>query len=95
MSEGVDELGGPRPLLPRYLLFYAETERIRHPSAGVDATRASQRTQIFFRWDERLALDVEYVENCSFRLDVDILARPVLKVLRGSDVVAAPQYRSG
>ena len=37
-------------------------------------------------WPERFAYDIEYVDNVSFRMDVTIIFRTLLKVLKKSDV---------
>ena len=42
-------------------------------------------------WDERLALDVEYVEKCSFALDIKIILLTCLSVLQQKGVVEVPQ----
>jgi lipopolysaccharide/colanic/teichoic acid biosynthesis glycosyltransferase len=39
-------------------------------------------------WDDRLALDVEYVDLCSIRLDLAILRRTVGAVLRRDGIAA-------
>ena len=41
-------------------------------------------------WSERLALDVWYVRNRSFALDLRILASTALKTLRRENIVAVP-----
>lgn len=64
---------GPRPLLVRYLPYYAEEERIRHSvRPGITGlAQVSGRNNL--GWDARLSLDVEYVQQMSLRSDIRIL----------------------
>lgn len=85
-------LVGPRPLLVRYLPYYKPEERLRFTiRPGITGlAQIAGRNQV--PWDERLALDVEYVQKCSPWLDLQILARTVLSVVRseGVNVVNMP-----
>jgi len=83
-------LVGPRPLLPRYLPFYRESERIRHEVLpGITGwAQICGRNQV--SWDERLALDAWYVENWSFGLDLKILTKTLTVVVFGNGHVAVP-----
>ena len=83
-------LVGPRPLLPKYLPFYTERERLRH-SVRPGITGWAQihgRNQL--SWDERLEMDARYVENQSVWLDLRILGTSVWRVFSARDVVANP-----
>lgn len=91
---------GPRPLFVHYLPYYTRRELTRH-SVRPGLTGLSQvngRSSLL--WDERLALDVQYVELMSFKLDCAIFLKTIIKVLKRSDISdAAPQgplhqYRS-
>jgi sugar transferase EpsL len=77
-------LVGPRPLLMEYLEAYSAQERRRHDMRpGVTGWAAvNGRNSLPFR--ERIRLDVWYVDHWSLRLDLRILARTVLQVLRRS-----------
>jgi lipopolysaccharide/colanic/teichoic acid biosynthesis glycosyltransferase len=77
-------LVGPRPLLNSYLPFYTSAERIRFVvRPGVTGlAQVSGRNEL--AWDDRLALDVQYVSRCSFRLDSLILWRTLHNVIRGT-----------
>ncbi|MFS0703557.1 GNAT family N-acetyltransferase [Cellulomonas sp. 179-A 9B4 NHS] len=79
-------LVGPRPLLPRYISHYtAEESRRHHVRPGLTGlAQVSGRNGL--GWDERLALDVRYVETASVRGDLLILARTVREAVRGSGV---------
>lgn len=80
---------GPRPLLPEYLPYYTERERLRHTvRPGLTGlAQASGRNAV--DWDRRLALDAEYVEQLSFAMDVRVLAMTVRLVLGHTETVAA------
>lgn len=75
-------LVGPRPLLVHYLSRYTPEQARRHEvRPGVTGlAQVSGRNAV--PWEDRLALDVWYVENRSLRLDLVILARSVVSVLR-------------
>lgn len=77
---------GPRPLLVKYLPYYTEIERKRHlVRPGLSGlAQISGRNNL--DWDTRLGYDVHYVENISFLLDLKILYKTAMKVLRREDV---------
>jgi lipopolysaccharide/colanic/teichoic acid biosynthesis glycosyltransferase len=79
-------LVGPRPLLVEYLSYYNETQRKRHlVKPGITGlAQVSGRNSI--KWEDKFMLDVYYVENLSFLLDLKILFRTFIKVINGSDV---------
>lgn len=81
-------LVGPRPLLMAYLDRYTPEQARRHEvRPGVTGlAQISGRNAV--TWDERLALDVRYVEERSLRLDLSILLGTVATVLRRSEVNA-------
>jgi len=73
---------GPRPLLVEYLPRYNETQARRHEVRPGITGLAQIRGRNCLSWDERFALDVEYVDTHSILLDLRILAETVLPVLR-------------
>jgi lipopolysaccharide/colanic/teichoic acid biosynthesis glycosyltransferase len=81
-------LVGPRPLLMAYLDRYTPEQARRHEvRPGVTGlAQISGRNAV--TWDARLALDVQYVERRSLRLDLSILVGTVSTVLRRSGVDA-------
>lgn len=83
-------LVGPRPLLMRYLPYYTIRERTRHAVRPGLTGWAQIHGRNLVGWDERLALDVWYVEHRSMRLDLLILLRTASMVLLGRGVVEAP-----
>lgn len=79
-------LVGPRPLPIRYLPRYRETELRRHHVRPGLTGWAQINGRNALEWDDRLALDVWYVDHRSFTLDMRILARTVGVVVGGSGV---------
>lgn len=79
-------LVGPRPLLMEYLDRYDATQRRRHEvKPGVTGwAQVNGRNNI--SWSRKFELDVWYVDNRSFLLDLKIVAMTAMKVLSRSDV---------
>ena len=79
-------LVGPRPLLVEYLDRYTPEQARRHEvQPGITGlAQVSGRNEL--SWDERLKLDVWYVDNRTLWLDVKILAMTFWKVLRREGV---------
>ncbi|MDF2667705.1 MAG: hypothetical protein K0R67_11 [Paenibacillus sp.] len=88
--KGDMSLIGPRPLLMRYTPYYSERERLRFTvRPGVTGlAQVSGRNKL--SWNDRLSLDVTYVEQLSFQQDFRILWKTVQKVVRQEDVVENP-----
>ncbi len=80
--KGDMSLVGPRPLLVQYLPLYSPQQRRRHEvRPGVTGlAQVSGRNAI--SWEDKFAKDVEYVDGRSFLLDVAIVSRTVVSVLR-------------
>ena len=77
---------GPRPLLIEYLPWYTETERHRHDVRPGLTGWAQVNGRNTVDWDRRFQLDVEYVNNISFRFDLKIFFMTIQKVLKRSDI---------
>jgi lipopolysaccharide/colanic/teichoic acid biosynthesis glycosyltransferase len=82
---------GPRPLLVQYLPLYSEEQARRHDvRPGITGlAQVSGRNGI--SWEEKLRLDVHYVDHRSVWLDLSILARTLRKVIT-RDGIAAEGY---
>ena len=80
--KGDMSLVGPRPLLMDYLSYFSEEQNRRHEvKPGITGwSQVNGRNAI--GWDKKLELDVWYVENQSFRLDLKILWLTIVKVLK-------------
>lgn len=72
---------GPRPLLKRYLPAYTEEERHRHDVRPGLSGLAQINGRNYVPWDERLAYDVDYVNNITFWGDLLIVLKTIKKVL--------------
>jgi lipopolysaccharide/colanic/teichoic acid biosynthesis glycosyltransferase len=83
---GEMSLVGPRPLLMRYLPYYRPRERKRALVLPGITGWAQIKGRNFVTWDERFELDVWYVENRSFWLDLKILFLTALAVLSARSV---------
>ena len=64
-------LVGPRPLLPEYLGRYDDQQKRRHEVRPGLTGLAQVRGRNASTWDQRLALDVWYVDNRSMAVDTD------------------------
>lgn len=87
--KGDMSLIGPRPLLICYLPYYTEREKLRHKVNPGITGLAQVNGRNNLNWDDRLSLDVAYVENLSFRLDMRVLIRTIKKVIFREDIVVA------
>ncbi len=74
-------LVGPRPLLFKYLPLYNETQKRRHEVRPGITGWAQVNGRNAISWQEKFSLDVYYVDNISFFLDLKIAWLTVLKVL--------------
>ena len=82
--QGEMSLVGPRPPLPEEVRFYDETSlrrlRARPGLTGVWQVENRNRSAIAFA--EWVRMDLDYIANWSWRLDLELLGRTVLAVLR-------------
>lgn len=79
-------LVGPRPLLVDYLPYYSEEEQKRHNVRPGITGWAQINGRNAIDWDTKLSLDIWYVNNRNFWLDVKILYLTVVKVFKRSDI---------
>ncbi len=80
---------GPRPLLMEYLPLYSAEQARRHEVRPGITGWAQINGRNAIGWDEKFALDVEYVERHSMALDLRILALTALKVVQREGISAA------
>lgn len=81
-------LVGPRPLLPEYLPYYTTEEKTRHQVRPGITGWAQVNGRNALGWNERLALDADYVRRFSLWLDIEILWRTVMVVLQRDGISA-------
>lgn len=79
--KGELSLVGPRPLLMSYLPLYDRDQARRHDVLPGITGWAQIHGRNAISHEERFRLDVWYVDNWSFGLDVAILARTIVTVL--------------
>jgi len=72
---------GPRPLLPQYLPLYTTLQKRRHEVRPGITGWAQVNGRNAISWEEKFNLDIWYVENYSFLLDIKILFLTVKKVI--------------
>lgn len=87
---------GPRPLLPEYLPYYTERERLRHTVRPGISGWAQVNGRSNITWDRKLELDAYYVEHLNFVMDVRVLFQTFKNMINRSEVVGViPQGGSG
>ncbi|MBV1928440.1 MAG: sugar transferase [Gammaproteobacteria bacterium] len=79
--KGDMSLVGPRPLLVEYLPLYSMEQARRHEVRPGITGWAQVNGRNAISWEEKFKLDVWYVDNQSFWLDIKILLLTVKKVL--------------
>src|SRR5690606_36654619 len=76
--KGDMSLIGPRPLLVGYLPYYTEREKKRHTRKPGITGLAQVIGRNNLNWNAPLEMDVQYVENISFILDLKILIKTLI-----------------
>ena len=84
--KGDMSLIGPRPLLPEYLEHYNKEQNRRHEVMPGITGWAQINGRNTISWEEKFELDVYYVDNQSFLLDLKILWLTFYKVIKRSDI---------
>lgn len=79
--KGEMSLVGPRPLLMEYLPLYTKDQMRRHDVLPGLTGWAQVNGRNALSWEERFTMDLWYVDNRSFLLDLKILALTLKKVL--------------
>lgn len=79
---------GPRPLLVSYLPLYNEEQKHRHDVRPGLTGYAQAHGRNAVSWEEKFSMDVYYVNNLSFGLDVRIIFKTVASVLKREGISA-------
>ncbi len=77
---------GPRPLAVRYLPYYTDEERKRHTVRPGLSGWAQVNGRNSISWEDKFKLDLEYINNASFLLDVKIIIMTVKKVVKKENI---------
>ncbi len=84
--KGDMSLVGPRPLLMQYLTRY-NTEQIKRQNVKPGITGWAQvNGRNAISWEQKFKLDVEYVNNIAFFLDLKILVKTISNVINRSGI---------
>ena len=82
---------GPRPLLMDYLPLYNKMQARRHLVKPGLTGWAQVHGRNSLSWDEKFRLDVWYVDNRSFVLDLRIIQLTMTTLIRRNGITAAGQ----
>jgi lipopolysaccharide/colanic/teichoic acid biosynthesis glycosyltransferase len=86
--KGEMSLVGPRPLLMEYLPLYSAQQARRHTVRPGITGWAQINGRNAISWADKFSLDVWYVDNRTFLIDLKILALTVVRVLRRNGITA-------
>lgn len=78
--KGDMSLVGPRPLLVQYLERYNERQARRHEVRPGITGWAQVNGRNAISWEQKFEYDIEYVEKCSFFLDIKIIFMTIKKI---------------
>ena len=84
--KGEMSLVGPRPLLPQYLSRYSEKQSKRHLVRPGLTGLAQINGRNNLDWNKKFELDIYYVENLSFFLDLKIIFITVIRILQRKNI---------
>jgi len=78
---------GPRPLSVKYLPFYNAIEKQRHNVRPGLTGLAQINGRNVANWDERFQYDIEYLKSSSLIMDLKIIIKTFIVVLKREDIV--------
>lgn len=84
--KGEMSLIGPRPLLIKYVPLYSEEQNRRHNIRPGITGWAQVNGRNSISWKRKFELDVYYVDNISFKLDLKIILMTMLRVIKTEGV---------
>jgi len=95
--KGEMSIVGPRPLMMVYLDRYSAEQARRHDVRPGITGWAQINGRNDISWDDKFKLDVWYVDNWSFWLDIKIIAMTLFKVVKREGISArdhatAPEF---
>lgn len=77
---------GPRPLLVQYIPLYTKEQSRRHDVKPGITGWAQINGRNAVSWEEKFKMDIWYVENRTFMLDMKIIIHTIFKVLSRNDI---------
>lgn len=77
---------GPRALPTRYLSYYTEEERHRHDVRPGLSGLAQINGRNYVSWEDKFAMDLQYVSNITFIGDLKIILKTILVVLERENI---------
>lgn len=86
--KGDMSLIGPRPLLPQYLPLYNAHQKRRHEVRPGITGWAQVNGRNAITWKRKFELDVDYVDNLSFLMDVKVFFSTFKKVFKSEGISA-------
>lgn len=84
--KGDMSLVGPRPLLVEYLPLYNKTQARRHEVRPGITGWAQVNGRNTISWEQKFAYDVFYVDHCSFKLDLIIILKTLINVIKSEGI---------
>ncbi|MEG2898637.1 MAG: sugar transferase [Eubacterium sp.] len=91
---------GPRPLLIQYLPLYNEWQKRRHDVRPGLTGLAQVSGRNAINWEEKFEYDIEYIRKSSFKLDIKIIFKTLLKVfnkegIHSTTTITMEQFQGG
>ena len=86
--KGEMSIVGPRPLLPEYLDMYTESQKRRHNVKPGITGWAQINGRNAIDWETKFKYDLWYIEHQSFSLDIKIIFKTLLKVMKVEGISA-------
>lgn len=86
--KGDMSLIGPRPLLVEYLSHYTSEQKRRHEVKPGITGWAQIHGRNNLPFSKRFKLDVWYVDNISFKLDIFIFFKTIFKIFKSENVLS-------
>ncbi|MCI8661368.1 MAG: sugar transferase [Lachnospiraceae bacterium] len=77
---------GPRPQLIKDMIFMTPYQRKRHMVLPGLTGLAQINGRNNISWEEKIKWDLQYIQNISFHLDLDIIVKTIYKVLKRKDI---------
>jgi len=84
--KGDMSLVGPRPLLPEYMPLYDDSQKRRHEVKPGITGWAQVNGRNAISWEKKFEYDIWYVNNITFRTDLNILFLTLIKVFKSEGI---------